>query len=241
MGYLPHTGGLSKTPHLIVVDAVLTELGRFRLAEGAGSFNITKFALGDDEIDYSLYDTTQATENQDDVIMLTPVLEAVPDSTTGIRHFLYSSQAPGVVEAPLAEMDVTPTDIRIVKGSSGRITVTTINAQDPDTKYSVFFIDNNANKALTVTGENVLTTGVGVPIRGGRIESAKIVTIGAGQGGNNATVVIRAENLISDPNDGGPIDPTDEFTYTLRITGLTSGLSKSVNVTWDNVIGGGGG
>ena len=40
----------------IIMDAVLTDTGRMRLAKGDGSFKIVKFALGDDEIDYSLYD-----------------------------------------------------------------------------------------------------------------------------------------------------------------------------------------
>ena len=44
----------------IILDAVLTDEGRRRLAMGDGSFRITKFALGDDEIDYSLYDKTPA-------------------------------------------------------------------------------------------------------------------------------------------------------------------------------------
>ena len=39
----------------IILDAVLTDLGRERLSRGDGSFRITKFALGDDEIDYTLY------------------------------------------------------------------------------------------------------------------------------------------------------------------------------------------
>ena len=39
----------------IILDAVLTDEGRRKLAEGNGSFNITKFALGDDEVDYGLY------------------------------------------------------------------------------------------------------------------------------------------------------------------------------------------
>ena len=40
----------------IILDAVLTDTGRMRLAKGDGSFNIVKFALGDDEINYELYD-----------------------------------------------------------------------------------------------------------------------------------------------------------------------------------------
>ena len=42
----------------IILDAVLTEAGRRRMAEG--NFKITKFALGDDEIDYSLYNKNHA-------------------------------------------------------------------------------------------------------------------------------------------------------------------------------------
>ena len=40
----------------IILDAVLTDTGRMRLAKGDGSFKIVKFALGDDEINYELYD-----------------------------------------------------------------------------------------------------------------------------------------------------------------------------------------
>ena len=43
----------------IVLDAVLTDTGRMRMAAGDGSFKIVKFALGDDEIDYTLYNKNQ--------------------------------------------------------------------------------------------------------------------------------------------------------------------------------------
>ena len=39
----------------ITVDAILTKKGREKLATGEG-LNITRFALGDDEIDYGLYE-----------------------------------------------------------------------------------------------------------------------------------------------------------------------------------------
>jgi hypothetical protein len=47
MGYLDNTS--------ITVDAILTNKGRELLAQGGTSFNITQFALGDDEIDYTLW------------------------------------------------------------------------------------------------------------------------------------------------------------------------------------------
>ena len=48
MGFLDNTS--------ITVDAILTKTGRERLSQG--TFQITKFSLSDEEIDYTLYDTT---------------------------------------------------------------------------------------------------------------------------------------------------------------------------------------
>ena len=53
MGFLDNSGD-------IILDAVLTDTGRFRLAKGDGSFKITKFALGDDEINYGSYNTSHS-------------------------------------------------------------------------------------------------------------------------------------------------------------------------------------
>ena len=39
----------------IILDAVLTDAGRQRMARG--NFKITKFALGDEEINYGLYNS----------------------------------------------------------------------------------------------------------------------------------------------------------------------------------------
>ena len=53
MGFLDNSGD-------IILDAVLTDTGRMRLAKGDGSFKIAKFALGDDEINYELYNANHA-------------------------------------------------------------------------------------------------------------------------------------------------------------------------------------
>ena len=48
MGFLDHS------TNNIIVDAVLTDLGRQSLAKNDGSFQIFQFALGDDEVDYGV-------------------------------------------------------------------------------------------------------------------------------------------------------------------------------------------
>tara|TARA_B100000959_G_scaffold56716_1_gene59212 strand:+ start:10777 stop:11268 length:492 start_codon:yes stop_codon:yes gene_type:complete len=58
----------------IFVDAVLTELGRQRLATN-GSLNITQFALADDGVDYNLFDVTTDADSWDKAILQMPLLE----------------------------------------------------------------------------------------------------------------------------------------------------------------------
>lgn len=73
----------------IILDAVLTDEGRTRLARGDGSFRITNFALGDDEINYALYDTTAAGSALYDLnIMKTPILEAFTNKAISMNSLL---------------------------------------------------------------------------------------------------------------------------------------------------------
>ena len=237
MGYLPHTGGLSKTPHLIVVDAVLTEQGRYRLAEGAGNFNITKFALGDDEIDYSLYDNSQPTENKDDVIMLTPVLEAVPDTVTGIRHFLYTAPAPDDGWSTMPSMDISPDVMKIHKGNTGVVLANTQNAVDPDMSYTVQFSETQAQQVFDVIGDNPLWQPDDI------FPAHKIWTLGSQSGGGNDVsirIVARTDVTQNPDIPGQPLSENEEFTYTLNVRGTSTGLLRSMELTWKNVQGGGG-
>jgi len=74
----------------IILDAVLTDTGRMRLAKGDGSFKIDKFALGDDEIDYGLYDknNTNGSAYYDLTILQTPVLESFTNNMSSMKSRL---------------------------------------------------------------------------------------------------------------------------------------------------------
>ena len=72
----------------IILDAVLTDVGRQRLARADGSFKIYAFSFGDDEINYKLYDATQSTARKDLNILRTPVLEAFTDSSVSVKYKL---------------------------------------------------------------------------------------------------------------------------------------------------------
>ena len=83
MGYLDNSE--------IIIDAILTKKGRLKLA-GGQDLGITKFALGDDEIDYTLYEPAhpKGSAYYDSAIRAIPVTEATPDETQILRYKLLS-------------------------------------------------------------------------------------------------------------------------------------------------------
>jgi len=90
----------------IILDAVLTDTGRFRLAKGDGSFKIVKFALGDDEINYGLYNKNHASGSAyyDLSILQTPVLEAFTNNTSTMKSKLVSIPRSNLLYLPVLKL-----------------------------------------------------------------------------------------------------------------------------------------
>tara|TARA_S200002703_G_scaffold140824_1_gene132267 strand:+ start:22 stop:1005 length:984 start_codon:yes stop_codon:yes gene_type:complete len=90
----------------IILDAVLTDTGRFRLAKGDGSFKIVKFALGDDEINYASYDKNNASGSAyyDLEILQTPVLEAFTNNTSTMKSKLISIPRTNLLYLPVIKL-----------------------------------------------------------------------------------------------------------------------------------------
>ena len=76
----------------IILDAVLTDAGRARMARGDGSFKIVKYAFADDEIDYSKYNSSHARGSAyyDIDILTSPVFEAFTNNTSLMKSKLLS-------------------------------------------------------------------------------------------------------------------------------------------------------
>ena len=87
----------------IILDAVLTDAGRERLARGDGSFKIVKFALGDDEINYENYDGTdlRGSAFYDLEILQTPVLEAFTNNTSNLKSKLITITRTNILYLPI--------------------------------------------------------------------------------------------------------------------------------------------
>jgi hypothetical protein len=84
----------------IILDAVLTDTGRMRLA--GGDFKVTKYALGDDEINYTLYNSnhTGGIAYYDLEILQTPILESFSNSEASLKSKLISYTNPNLLYLP---------------------------------------------------------------------------------------------------------------------------------------------
>lgn len=155
MGFLNNTN--------ITVDAVLTKKGRELLAKGENQFNITKFALADDEVDYRLWDVTHpnGSDYYGTVIENMPLLEAFPDENHAMRYKLVT--LPKSTQAmPILEVAQSAVTLRRLNSVS-IISPSTQNGSD-DTLGYTFILHNQSLARLRVrAGAQTSATGTTVP------------------------------------------------------------------------------
>ena len=122
MGYLDNTS--------ITVDAILTKRGRELLSQGGlGAFTITQFALGDDEIDYTLFNENHPNGSQfsGEAIENMPLIEAIPDENNIMIHRLITLNQ-GTSKLPV--LSINTSKIILNLGGSETITPATLNFND---------------------------------------------------------------------------------------------------------------
>jgi hypothetical protein len=133
----------------ITVDAILTKKGRQKLASGQ-SLNITKFALGDDEIDYTLYEPAhpKGSAYYDSAIRAIPVTEATPDETQVLRYKLVTLPK-GTTQIPLVKLGIPSIGVTQLEGGVSMLP-TTSPAGNAAAGYTMVLADQSAG-TLTVT------------------------------------------------------------------------------------------
>ena len=151
MGYLDNT--------VITVDAILTKAGREALARNDGSFRITQFALGDDEIDYSLYNENHPNGSQysGEAIENMPILEAFPDENNIMIHKLVTLPR-GTSKMPVVTCNLSAVQLSL--GATTSINPTTLNFS------GLSNLKEPGGYYFTVADRRLFTQAIGVGARG---------------------------------------------------------------------------
>ena len=141
----------------IILDAVLTDTGRLRLARGDGSFKITKFAFGDDEIDYSSYNGNHPSGSAyyDLEILQTPVFEAFTNNTSNMKSKLISLTNNNLLYLPVLKINQLATD--------GKPTATSTTFMHSGT-YVLVVDSDTANSPAVSIGNNGFLQGYNTPL-----------------------------------------------------------------------------
>jgi hypothetical protein len=213
MGYL--------NKQTVTVDAILTKKGRQLLALGNNAFRITKFAVADDEVDYSLYNTAHplGTEYYGSAIENMPIVEASVDETQSLRYKLVTLGKNRNTIPYLAinnSPDVTANSVSLqyfttAQGSNNGVVIEVATLLDSDSGYTATLFDQEAAELIRDGGSATTTATTNNTL----LNAATVVTSTVGR-----------FKLI--PKD------VDTFTTTqLVITGNDTGASIaiSVNVT----------
>lgn len=147
MGYLNNSS--------IIVDAILTKKGRELLARQDGSFKITQFALGDDEIDYTLFNENHPNGSQysGEAIENMEIIEAFPDDNNIMVSKLVTLPR-GTTKMPVVTANVSK--IQLSLGSNTVLNPETLNLN------GVATLKEPAGYMATIADRRLLTTFSGV-------------------------------------------------------------------------------
>ena len=169
MGYLDNSS--------ITVDAILTKKGREVLARGRNEFNITQFALSDDEVDYDLWNTDHplGTAYYGAAIEAMPITEALPDETQMMKYKLVTLQK-GATRIPV--VTVTPKTITLTPYSNATIVPNTANFAQGNQRYGYTAILSDSSVASITAKKSALGQQFAtVPQFIGDNEAAQSVTV----------------------------------------------------------------
>lgn len=148
----------------IILDAVLTDTGRMRLAKGDGTFKIVKFALGDDEIDYGLFDKNHPSGSAyyDLEIMQTPVLEAFTNNTSILKHKLMSFPRTNLLYLPVIKLNDIERPAAVIDSSNpANVTVTSTTVSDNSGK-GIYILPANSTTETKLQDGGSFTDNVGL-------------------------------------------------------------------------------
>jgi|1_EtaG_2_1085319.scaffolds.fasta_scaffold00058_54 hypothetical protein len=224
MGFLDHS------TNNIIVDAVLTDLGRQALAKNDGSFNVYQFGLGDDECDYNVIQQFGRTVGKEKIEKNTPIIEALTAGSVALRHKLLSVSNEFLTHLPVLEFADTST---IALSRGGNVTTSTLTATissktgvgiDQDLIDGEFRVEVN-HMFLGLTGEapDIVHT-----------DNIAIYRYPAGFGDTADTVSASIQLFLKSFSDTTfDTFSTSGGTYIrtfVKVTGINSGLTQNIEV-----------
>ena len=215
MGYLNNA--------VITVDAILTTKGREAMASNDGSFQITQFALADDEIDYTLYNPSHPSGSAyyGEAIVNQPLLEAFPLEIQIMKYKL-TTLPRGTAKMPILNLGYAA--ITLQQGAQLAITPQTLNYLGNDQTFET------SGYSATIADVRVLSSFEGLGIQTAATTNANAnatTTIGT----NVSTTVTGTQINLRATTINTLFGTNSTLITTLTVIGLDSGARLTIPVT----------
>lgn len=225
MGFLDHS------TNNIIVDAVLTDIGRQSLSRNDGSFSIFQFALGDDEVDYDIIQQYGRTVGKEKIEKNTPVLEALTQGSLALKYPLISVSNEFLTHLPTMTITTSETPVAFdrtanisVKNVTVDIATTTGIEIEFDLLDAELMIEMN-NIFLTISGEapDILFTD--------NIAVYRFPTEQETTGDTITTrIPLQLKSFSNTTFNTYSVSGASYIRTYVKVTGLNSGLSKTFEV-----------
>jgi hypothetical protein len=213
MGFLNNT--------TVTIDAILTKKGRELLARNDGSFQITQFALSDDEVDYTLYNPNHPSGSAfyGEAIEAMPVIEAFPNDNEIMKYKLITLPR-GTAKIPV--LDIGYTSITLKQGASLAITPQTLNYLGATSTFE------QSGYIITIGDVRTMSsfTGVGISTQEAQAMNS-MMTVGT----NVSKTVIGTSATLSATTVNTLFGTQTQLQTNLIVIGRDSGARLTVPVT----------
>ena len=134
MGFLDHS------THNIIVDAVLTDVGREKLAAATTAENfVAAYAFADDEVDYTMIKKYGTIVGKEKIEKNTPIFEASTNAELGVKFYLDTRSNPNVEQPSMTTQATRSTLNRTNTESSMTVSLTDKENLLPNIEYFVTY------------------------------------------------------------------------------------------------------
>jgi hypothetical protein len=244
-------GLLDHSTNTIILDAVLTTAGRAALARFNGSFQITKFALTDDEIQYNLIRQYGRVIGKEYIEKLTPIMEANTNRGISCKFHLRSASSQTHTNLPKynlagAQYNATSKELTFTTKRDGVLQDIEVSQKNPgggaiaaDLRDNIFIVRMRADQFQLQGAHSPVVDEDGIAEY--RIGSSGVTT----EGGGKMSLQIGLSPQLQDTNRykgtasvGKAMNiatSTDQAKGVIKIMGLTSGETVSINATVSKV------
>jgi hypothetical protein len=233
MGFLDHS------TNNIIVDAVLTDLGRRVLADNQGKFRIKRFSLSDDEVDYTIIQKYGRAVGKEKIVKNTPIFEAQTRESLALKYRMLTINDPTVIFLPSLDLGINVGQVNLSVASS---TTSTINFQQIiNTPQVQIPAGLNDGQFVVMLSDRFLALGNDerpVTIEPGNRTAYYIINALPGstpQGGSKGSFVLRPQSGLDSSifSVYSNASSEDRITTIVTVIGQSSGIRKDFVVNID--------